>query len=149
MSSSTRRAHTKSRKGCQTCKTRKVRCDEFFPQCRNCTKRRMRCAYMDDPAAFEGSSPSQKLTEFEWPSEIERGVDEWRASKTFPFPHMQAERPPNPDVISVEECRLLYHICTISKDLVLSDSTKFTTWAHKIPEYALLSLNAKDQALFN
>jgi hypothetical protein len=27
-----RRSHTKSRKGCETCKRRHIRCDENFPQ---------------------------------------------------------------------------------------------------------------------
>ena len=27
-----RRSHTKSRKGCKTCKRRHIRCDETFPQ---------------------------------------------------------------------------------------------------------------------
>ncbi|PQK18067.1 hypothetical protein BB8028_0010g00560 [Beauveria bassiana] len=42
-----RRSHTKSRKGCETCKRRRIRCDESFPQCRNCTKHKVRCPYND------------------------------------------------------------------------------------------------------
>ena len=138
MSLSTRRTHTKSRKGCQTCKNRRVRCDEFFPQCRNCTKRGIRCAYMDDSAASEGSLSSAKLTEFSWPSEIENGVEEWQRTKSFPFTHMQLANPPSVVNLSTEDCRLVYHVCLISRDLESSDSTKFTTWAHRILEYAVL-----------
>lgn len=139
MSSSTRRAHTKSRKGCQTCKNRKVRCDEYFPQCRNCTKRGLRCAYMDDPAAAENTSTASTIGEFSWPIEIEVGTCEWQRTKGFPFPHLQLNAPPNPDDLSTEECRLLFHICTLSKTLELTGSARFTTWAHKMPEYAALS----------
>ncbi|KAK4565230.1 hypothetical protein LTR86_003847 [Recurvomyces mirabilis] len=33
-----RRAHTKSKTGCKTCKLRKVKCDETRPLCNNCTR---------------------------------------------------------------------------------------------------------------
>lgn len=140
MMSSTRRAHTKSRKGCQTCKNRKVRCDEYFPQCRNCTKRGLRCAYLDDPAAAENTSLTSSIHEFNWPAEIEVGAYDWQQTKQFPFPHLQLTAPPNPGDLSTEECRLLFHICTISEKLEFTKSTKFTTWAHKMPEYAVLHL---------
>ena len=153
MSSSTRRAHTKSRKGCQSCKKRKVRCDEYFPQwsafvvyeflailiaviSRNCTKRGLRCAYMDTSPAAENSSLSSTIGEVAWPEEIEVGTDNWQLTKIFPFPHLQLITPPNPDNLSTEECRLLFHICTLSANLELNNSARFTTWAHKMPEYA-------------
>ncbi|KAJ5656846.1 hypothetical protein N7507_008796 [Penicillium longicatenatum] len=40
-----RRGHTKSRHGCMTCKTRRVKCDELRPICSNCTQRREKCVY--------------------------------------------------------------------------------------------------------
>lgn len=158
MSSSTRRGHTKSRKGCQTCKNRKVRCDEYFPQwsafflfelpclfligstSRSCTKRGLRCAYMDNLAAVENASPVSTIGEFTWPIEIEIGTYDWQQTKRFPFPHMQVTAPPNPDDLSTEECRLLFHLCTMSENLELSKSARFTTWAHKMSEYAALYL---------
>ncbi|KAL4984491.1 hypothetical protein BDW68DRAFT_190459 [Aspergillus falconensis] len=38
-----RRAHTKSRTGCRTCKTRRIRCDETWPSCKRCTSTGRRC----------------------------------------------------------------------------------------------------------
>ncbi|KFA77303.1 hypothetical protein S40288_01257 [Stachybotrys chartarum IBT 40288] len=38
--------HTKSRTGCQACKARKVKCDEYRPSCRNCTKRGVKCDFL-------------------------------------------------------------------------------------------------------
>ena len=35
--------HTKSRTGCQICRTRRVRCDETRPSCRNCTRLGFQC----------------------------------------------------------------------------------------------------------
>ncbi|KAJ5699157.1 hypothetical protein N7462_001162 [Penicillium macrosclerotiorum] len=43
--SKARRAHTKSRNGCQRCKARKVKCDETRPHCRNCVKHAIDCFY--------------------------------------------------------------------------------------------------------
>lgn len=42
-----RRRHLKSKLGCSTCKQRKVKCDERFPQCNNCIKRKVHCGYLD------------------------------------------------------------------------------------------------------
>ncbi len=158
MSSCSRRAHTKSRKGCKTCKDRKVRCDEYFPQwsaffllgfpslfliafiSRNCTKRGLRCAYMDDPAVAGNASPALAVGKFTWPIAIQVGTDEWQQTKVFPFPHLQLTAPPNPEDLSTEECRLLFHLCSISASLERTNSARFTTWAHKMPEYAALYL---------
>ncbi|CAG8389821.1 unnamed protein product [Penicillium salamii] len=40
-----RQSHKKSRKGCQQCKDRKVKCDETRPKCTNCTKRSVECLF--------------------------------------------------------------------------------------------------------
>ena len=103
---------------------------------RNCTKRGLRCAYMDDSLAAGNSSPSSTIGEFAWPSEVEVGTRNWQHTKIFPFPHLQLTTPPNPDNLSTEECHLLFHICTLSANLELNSSARFTTWAHKMPEYA-------------
>ncbi|KAM0126709.1 hypothetical protein ACHAO1_009941 [Botrytis cinerea] len=40
-----KRAHTKSRYGCDQCKKRRVKCDEREPTCTNCTAREIDCQY--------------------------------------------------------------------------------------------------------
>ncbi|KAH6889318.1 hypothetical protein B0T10DRAFT_487755 [Thelonectria olida] len=42
-----RRAHRKSRGGCQECKRRHVKCDEVRPSCTRCSKTRRDCLYKD------------------------------------------------------------------------------------------------------
>ncbi|KAH0281811.1 hypothetical protein KCU91_g72, partial [Aureobasidium melanogenum] len=37
--------HTRSRQGCQTCRSRKVKCDEEHPQCRNCIRAKRECIW--------------------------------------------------------------------------------------------------------
>lgn len=56
----TRRPHTKSRTGCQTCKRRHVRCDENQPKCLNCVKQNASCTYQlreSGPRTMTRSSP--------------------------------------------------------------------------------------------
>ncbi|PNH69207.1 hypothetical protein VD0002_g1091 [Verticillium dahliae] len=51
-----RRTHTKSRKGCQECKRRKVKCDEGTPACFNCARRGMICS-LSTAASAPATSP--------------------------------------------------------------------------------------------
>ncbi|CAG8076549.1 unnamed protein product [Penicillium nalgiovense] len=44
-----RRAHTKSRQGCDQCKRRRVKCDEKGPPCSNCISRELSCTYFRAP----------------------------------------------------------------------------------------------------
>ncbi|KAJ5174205.1 uncharacterized protein N7482_000082 [Penicillium canariense] len=44
-----RRAHTKSRNGCDQCKRRRVKCDEQGPPCSNCISREINCTYLRAP----------------------------------------------------------------------------------------------------
>lgn len=91
---------------------------------------------MDNPAAAENTLLASTIGEFTWPIEIEVGTYDWQQTKKFPFPHLQLTVAPNPDDLSTEECRLLFHLCTISQNLERTKSARFTTWAHKMPEYA-------------
>ncbi|KAF4452331.1 Fungal transcriptional regulatory N-terminal [Fusarium albosuccineum] len=43
-----KRPHTKTRHGCRHCRSRRVRCDLHHPACGNCTKRQVKCPYLDD-----------------------------------------------------------------------------------------------------
>jgi Fungal Zn(2)-Cys(6) binuclear cluster domain len=61
------KGHTKSRKGCYSCKRRKIKCQETLPQCGHCLKAGYVCQYPtvgartgltmvhpEDPPAFRG-----------------------------------------------------------------------------------------------
>ncbi|ODV95311.1 hypothetical protein PACTADRAFT_33885 [Pachysolen tannophilus NRRL Y-2460] len=41
----TKKAHKKSRNGCLTCRSRKIKCDETHPSCKNCTRKNLSCLY--------------------------------------------------------------------------------------------------------
>ncbi|VUG17786.1 UPC2 [Brettanomyces bruxellensis] len=48
-----RRFHRKSRKGCATCKRRRVKCDETKPVCKNCQRIGLECLYLYPYASLE------------------------------------------------------------------------------------------------
>ncbi|KAL2838332.1 hypothetical protein BJX68DRAFT_259278 [Aspergillus pseudodeflectus] len=52
-----RRVHTKSRTGCQSCKLRKVKCDETKPKCKNCIRHGVECDYNPLPPAARTPTP--------------------------------------------------------------------------------------------
>lgn len=54
-----RRAHTKTRTGCRTCRQRKVKCDETRPICTNCSKRGLHseCEYRDTVVWVHQTNP--------------------------------------------------------------------------------------------
>ena len=95
---------------------------------------------MDDPAVAGNASPALAMGEFTWPIATQVGTDKWQQTKVFPFPHLRLTAPPNPEDLSTEECRLLFHLCSMSANLELTSSARFTTWSHKMPEYAALYL---------
>ncbi|KAF8861527.1 hypothetical protein BDZ45DRAFT_258497 [Acephala macrosclerotiorum] len=60
----TKRPHKKSRGGCQTCKAKKVKCDEVHPKCTFCDKRNLTCVYptkttRSAPASVSGSQSGE------------------------------------------------------------------------------------------
>ena len=48
-----RKYHSKSRKGCSTCKKRRVKCDELKPSCGNCARMKLTCGYLQDESPEE------------------------------------------------------------------------------------------------
>ncbi|KAK3320343.1 hypothetical protein B0T19DRAFT_404846 [Cercophora scortea] len=44
-----RRGHRKSRTGCKTCKSRKIKCDERHPACLNCIAHGAECPFLHEP----------------------------------------------------------------------------------------------------
>lgn len=53
--SSPRRTHTKSRLGCQTCKKRRIKCDESLPACGQCRDKGTECIYSQRPSPLAES----------------------------------------------------------------------------------------------
>ncbi|KAK2063546.1 C6 zinc finger protein [Colletotrichum caudatum] len=58
-SNPSRRSHPKTRTGCKTCKTRKIKCDEQRPACKNCIKHGVACGFLASPSLDPMLSLSQ------------------------------------------------------------------------------------------
>ncbi|KAK3956476.1 hypothetical protein QBC32DRAFT_124052 [Pseudoneurospora amorphoporcata] len=127
-----RRSHTKSRKGCETCKRRHIRCDESFPQCRNCTKHKIRCPYNDIPVADDRSTSPDK-PDLMWTPEIEAVIEQWQRTGLFPFPNLNIYPTPAPQYLSTDELRLIHHVASISNQMMEIDANGFTLWTRQIP----------------
>ncbi|KND91908.1 Sterol uptake control protein 2 [Tolypocladium ophioglossoides CBS 100239] len=128
-----RRSHTKSRKGCDTCKRRHIRCDENFPQCRNCTKHKIRCPYNDVQVPDADRSTTPDKPDLMWTPQIEAAIGEWQATGVFPFPSLAIYPPPMPHLYSVEDLRLIYHVASLYHQLASIDANNFTLWTRHIP----------------
>ncbi|KAG9243468.1 putative ubiquitin carboxyl-terminal hydrolase 2 [Calycina marina] len=127
-----RRSHTKSRKGCETCKRRHIRCDESFPQCRNCTKHNCRCPYMDMPVQEERQATPERA-DLLWTPEIEAEIERWQQSGVFPFPDLFIYPVPSTQFFSFEDLRLIHHVASVSSELGKHDASRFTIWTRQMP----------------
>ncbi|KAK4127439.1 hypothetical protein N657DRAFT_210598 [Parathielavia appendiculata] len=127
-----RRSHTKSRKGCDTCKRRHIRCDENFPQCRNCTKHKIRCPY-NDVSVPEDRAGSPDKPDLMWTPETEATIDQWRRTGVFPFPSLGIYPAPAPELLTLEDLRLIHHVASISHQMQELDASDFTLWTRQIP----------------
>ncbi|KAH3672707.1 hypothetical protein WICMUC_004113 [Wickerhamomyces mucosus] len=61
VSKTSRRRHRNSHLGCATCKSRRIKCDEQLPECKNCIRARLSCAYLAlNEAARQALKDAQK-----------------------------------------------------------------------------------------
>ncbi|QSZ33529.1 hypothetical protein DSL72_005097 [Monilinia vaccinii-corymbosi] len=52
--------HRRTRSGCYTCRSRRVKCDEHRPKCDRCTKGNRECVYPDVQKSAKGASSTSK-----------------------------------------------------------------------------------------
>lgn len=159
-----RRSHTKSRKGCKTCKRRHIRCDENFPQwyvgslnilrdlsdngnSRNCTKHQVRCDYMETLGSDTESQHSPEQSELVLTPRSEQRVDIWQQTGTFPYPNLQVFPPPQAQEYSSIELRLIDHLSTISNDLLARGTSRLSIWTQKLPKYVRSQLRVNKKHL--
>jgi hypothetical protein len=142
-----RRSHTKSRKGCDTCKRRHIRCDESFPQCRNCTKHKIRCPYNDVQVPDADRSTTPDKPDLMWTPQIEATIAEWQKTGIFPFPAMDIYTAPNPALYTLEDLRLIHHVASLYDKLAAIDANNFTLWTRYIP--TLLRIGATTPYVMN
>ncbi|CAG8889471.1 unnamed protein product [Penicillium nalgiovense] len=138
-----RKSHTKSRNGCKTCKRRHIRCDETFPQCRNCTKHNCRCDYQDTATTQGGSpSPPRRGPDLLISPEIEMEIDNWHRTGVPPYPELLQCPRSGWSGLSRTDLRLIHHIIGLSIDLHRRGLSGCTVWAQKMPSFLAISLGS-------
>ncbi|KAL4893729.1 hypothetical protein BDV59DRAFT_192886 [Aspergillus ambiguus] len=136
-----RKSHTKSRFGCKTCKRRHIRCDETFPQCRNCTKHNCRCDYMDVAAVHDESSAARKMPDLLMSAEIELEIKNWHIAGVAPFPELVHFPRSAWNNLSRIDLRLVHHIIGLSIDLHRRSLSDCTIWAKKMPTFLSIAIS--------
>ncbi|GES62287.1 C6 transcription factor RosA-like protein [Aspergillus terreus] len=136
-----RKSHTKSRFGCKTCKRRHIRCDETFPQCRNCTKHNCRCDYMDVAAIHDESSAARKSPDLLMSAEIELEIKNWHITGVAPFPELVHFPRSSWSKLSRTDLRLVHHIIGLSIDLHRRGLSNCTIWAQKMPIFLSIAVS--------
>ncbi|KAE8444346.1 hypothetical protein EG329_000656 [Mollisiaceae sp. DMI_Dod_QoI] len=135
-----RRRHTKSRKGCIPCKRRHERCDEFVPQCRNCSKRGAKCEYP------ESVRPKESALDLPWIS----SASATEASDKLEDATLAQQL--SPYDFSSTDYRLMHHVLFVSGKLEASGSSKMAvidamrTWANESVFSAILMQHLKEDA---
>ncbi|KAK4624474.1 Zn(2)-C6 fungal-type transcription factor afumD [Fulvia fulva] len=139
--------HKKSRKGCQTCKTRRVKCDEVTPECGNCQRLGLDCVYVTPestrtrPKSMSGEAPSR-------PIKLSPGAisEDSPPDSNGDLPSQLVSAPPAPDLISEEseqkrymELRLLhYWMIQVSRPFGMTSPPEWKElWYGEVPQVAL------------
>ncbi|KAJ5814531.1 hypothetical protein N7474_006308 [Penicillium riverlandense] len=121
-----RRAHTKSRKGCDQCKRRRVKCDERGPPCSNCTAREIDCTYLRAPPQRAGSHPAHHVG----PSPSVQPVTTLQPA--VPRPSVSL-----PATSSVRDLELMHKFSTETYESLCTTDNEDRVWKIDVPRQAL------------
>ncbi|KAF7859750.1 hypothetical protein EAF04_008829 [Stromatinia cepivora] len=116
----TKRPHKKSRAGCQTCKTKKIKCDEAKPKCSFCDIRKLSCQYTQQATKGTETSSStnpKQNTSLEKRGTSDEPVQSVEVSWDFrnsPFPPIAAAT----GVLSMMDVRMMHHYSTFTGPIV-------------------------------
>ncbi|PBK69297.1 hypothetical protein ARMSODRAFT_1018727 [Armillaria solidipes] len=102
------RPHAKSRTGCATCKRRKIKCDEEYPMCGNCTKRKVDCTWAPKTFRFVNSSPETRVS----PASISTALSRRRPKEISILSTFQ--HPDASFVLSSRTLELMYHYTSMT-----------------------------------
>ncbi|KAM5383406.1 hypothetical protein ACJZ2D_002099 [Fusarium nematophilum] len=135
-----RRPHTKSRTGCYECKRRKVKCDEVYPSCFNCTRRGAECSIgrrSRSPRTGSNPAPSARSTSASLSS---TPADTSSASGSFHLgfspglmPSLFDDDSPAVD-ISDASLELMHHYSTVTADTFAMRPDMRHVWRAVVPE---------------
>ncbi|KAJ5884667.1 hypothetical protein N7495_009177 [Penicillium taxi] len=121
-----RRAHQKSRLGCDQCKHRRVKCDEKGPPCSNCISRELNCTYLRAPPKDLHYVRPPRTT-----NRVPRSPDTPRTLAPSPAAS-------SPSAISgVRDLELMHHFATATFRSVCTSESEYEVWQIIVPRLAL------------
>ncbi|KAK0483245.1 hypothetical protein IW261DRAFT_1605476 [Armillaria novae-zelandiae] len=115
------RFHSKTRRGCKTCKQRKVKCDEELPMCKNCTKRGVECVWISDTQRPERDPTPPRASSTQSASNSHPSTIS-RCTGKFLF-----------DTLDVQ---LMHHYATATSCSLASDPASASVWRSIVPKIA-------------
>lgn len=144
-----RRSHTKSKFGCQACKQRHVKCDEFRPTwcviqhlitsisskrtkekkkkrsanvlcSHRCLSSKIPCKYPTN-AEEEEEEGEQATSALWWPVDIEQSCEKWKESGEPPF--LSLSPSPSWHNMEMKDLRYIYKMALVDNILNLSKTT--------------------------
>ncbi|KAF2496161.1 hypothetical protein BU16DRAFT_608848 [Lophium mytilinum] len=141
-----RRPHHKTRRGCTSCKKRRIKCDEHTPECHNCTKKNLTCSLLT-------LVPSSRLSSSSSPTPVP--PSEAVARRVFVF--RQCSPSPTPTIstlssltASFERCfsdspaffqstgkELIHHFLTRTSSTLATHNPTQEVWQVAIPQIAV------------
>lgn len=139
-----RRSHTKSRKGCKTCKARHIRCDETTPHCNNCLKHEVRCDYLDTiPVSPQPSQQSHVPQLSTSTSPMYHGSPQEYADGSWQSMPAQLDDPSpfpaqamSPSILSPVDLEYYRHLDTLCDSMSIKGVMDLTMWTSSLPRYA-------------
>ncbi|EXJ82923.1 hypothetical protein A1O3_06739 [Capronia epimyces CBS 606.96] len=120
----TRRSHKKSRGGCYSCKSRKIKCGEQKPACGSCVMKGMSCVYPAEPVARHSSSNGRTSHTL--------SVLRWNPTTGPSFPGSGSGE--TTGTFSMLDMRFFHHFLTIAYPHLPVDND--SVWVHEIPQFA-------------
>ncbi|CAI7585380.1 unnamed protein product [Penicillium manginii] len=150
-----RRTHRKSRLGCTNCKRRRIKCDEKWPSCSNCSNHDVECTFMTVATQSAESSaqedlevPTRKSARRFQPHQFEAGglQQTFRISKPHPQSSSSSthstgtqcdilkESPQS--TISIADLQLFHH-WSISAFRTMRNSDPHNVWQYHIVQWGI------------
>ncbi|KAF4989221.1 hypothetical protein FDECE_14786 [Fusarium decemcellulare] len=113
---------------------------------RNCTKHQVRCAYQDNLAHYDASTPKKTPQDdgvtlradrlkAHWPAQLRAEVRQWRRTGVSPFAHLTPFVRFQTVIYSDDELCHLYHIRRLYYLLNIMDACKLTVFSHFVPGF--------------
>ena len=108
---------------------------------KNCTKHNCRCDY-NDQSASEEVPRSPQAPNLMWTPKIEDEVRAWQQTGIFPFGEMKLQSFPFQDfrIYNHRDLRLIHHISSIFRDVLLADFVRCTLWVQQIPRLVYIGI---------